>query len=231
MIKAIAIDDEPPALKVLQNYCRKYENIELVNCFSQPVSGLDYLAGNSVDLVFLDIQMPGTNGLEIARRIKPETVIVFTTAFEEHALEGYNLNAIDYLLKPFSYARFCQAMNKVLKFVSNETATPRNNYITVRSDYSLVRIPVSDIFYLEAMDDYVKFFLDNTVKPVVVRSTLKSVIDMLPAGFLRVHRSFVLNKEKISGARKGFVLIGEKAIPIGEKFSNDVAEFMKSGQG
>lgn len=216
---------------MLQNYCRKHEGIELIHCFSQAASGLEYLARHPVDLLFLDIQMPGTNGLQIAKQIKPETVIVFTTAFEEHALEGYNLNAVDYLLKPFSYARFCQAMTKVLKFVSNETPAPGNNYVTVRSDHSLIRIVVGDIVYLEAMDDYVKFFLESTGKPVVVRSTLKAIVDLLPPVFLRVHRSFVVNKEKILGTRKGFVLVKDKTIPVGDKFNREVTDFIKGIQG
>lgn len=227
MIKAIAIDDEPPALKVLQGYCRKTERIELVACFSQPALGLNYLSENRVGLVFLDIQMPGTSGLKIAKEISADTTIVFTTAFEEHALEGYNLNAIDYLLKPFSFNRFNQAIDKVLRLASTIPTIPERNYITVRSDYSLVKLQIEEICYLEAMDDYVKFFLDAPLKPLVVRTTMKSITDILPKIFLRVHRSFIVNVEKINGARKGVVIIKDKHIPIGVKYNQEIAMFIK----
>lgn len=228
MIKAIVIDDEPPAQKVLQGYCKAYETIDLVGCFSQSTEALDYLVNNSIDLVFLDIHMPGSNGLNVAKKINKDTIIVFTTAHEEHALEGYNLNAVDYLLKPISYDRFCQAMDKVQKLTQLPASIPKPDYITVRADYSLIRIVVSDIAYLEAMDDYVKFYLESSTKPIVVRSTMKSTINILPPTFLRIHRSFIVNKDKISGARKGVVLIKNKILPIGKKFNEEVSTFLDS---
>lgn len=227
MIKAIAIDDEPPALRILQNYCKQAEELELLASFSQPSLGLKFLAENQIDLVFLDIQMPGTSGLQIAQKIATDTAIIFTTAYEEHALEGYNLNALDYLLKPFSYDRFTQAIHKAKRFISGATQTPKSNYLTVRSDHTLLRIPVDEICYLEAMDDHVKFFLDSSLKPLIVRTTIKSIVEVLPKAFLRIHRSFVVNVEKVSGARRGFVIINDKSIPIGLKYNDGIAAFIK----
>lgn len=230
-MRAIAIDDEPPALKVLQNYCKQVEDLELVAVFTQPLEALNFLERESVDLVFVDIQMPGLSGLTLAKKLSSNTIIVFTTAFEEYALEGYNLNAVDYLLKPFSFARFNQALTKAKKLAGSAASEPKPDYIAVRSDYSLLRLNVSDIIYLEAMDDYIKFFMENASKPVVVRSTMKSIVEILPPVFIRVHRSFIVNKNKITGVKRATVLVRDTTIPIGKKFSEDVNELVKMLRG
>lgn len=228
MIHAIAIDDEPPALKIIENYCQRHEAVSLLRTFTQPAEALQYLRNNPADLLFIDIQMPGMTGLQLAEHIRPETIVVFTTAFEEYALTGYNLNAVDYLLKPFSYARFCQAITKVQKLLVHTTPeTESPAMITVRADYSFLRIPVHEINYIEAMDDYVKFYLQTSERPVVVRSTMKGIEGSLPPVFLRVHRSFIVHKEKITGLKRGAILLGSKQIPIGIKYSEMVKTYMK----
>jgi DNA-binding LytR/AlgR family response regulator len=214
MIKAIAIDDEPPALEILENYCRRTEKVELMKTFTSTSRALEYLEQFPADLIFLDINMPSISGLEFAKRIPQQSMVIFTTSYTEYAVESYSLNAVDYLLKPYTFARFQQAIEKaeaVQRFQQNE----RQQYLILRVDYSLIRIALPDILFIEGLDNYLKVHVRNQ-SPIVVRMTMKALQEKLPDNeFVRVHRSYIVAIAKISSIRNKMIFIGEEEIPLG----------------
>ena len=214
MIKAIAVDDEPPALEILENYCRRTEKVELMKVFTSTSRALEYLEQFSADLIFLDINMPSISGLEFAKRIPQQSMVIFTTSYTEYAVESYSLNAVDYLLKPYTFARFQQAIEKaeaVQRFQQNE----RQQYLILRVDYSLIRIALPDILFIEGLDNYLKVHVRNQ-SPIVVRMTMKALQEKLPDNeFVRVHRSYIVAIGKISSIRNKMIFIGEEEIPLG----------------
>ncbi|MDI1355678.1 MAG: LytTR family DNA-binding domain-containing protein [bacterium] len=223
MLKAIAIDDEPLALGLIENFCERTEDIQLLKTFTRPLEGLKYLNNFPVDLLFLDIQMPSLTGIQLVSELKQEVKVIFTTAYDNFALEGFNLNAIDYLLKPFSYERFMQAIAKAKKMGQKQDAhsTP---YITVRADYSLIKIDLNKIRYIEGLDDYIKIHLNDS-KTIVARSTMKSILEILPEEqFVRVHRSFIVPKNNITAVKNKTLLLGEVSIPIGNSYVEKMAD-------
>jgi DNA-binding LytR/AlgR family response regulator len=214
MMKAIAVDDEPPALEILENYCRRTEKAELMKTFTSTSRALEYLEQFSADLIFLDINMPSISGLEFAKRIPQQSMVIFTTSYTEYAVESYSLNAVDYLLKPYTFARFQQAIEKaeaVQRFQQNE----RQQYLILRVDYSLIRIALPDILFIEGLDNYLKVHVRNQ-SPIVVRMTMKALQEKLPDNeFVRVHRSYIVAIGKISSIRNKMIFIGEEEIPLG----------------
>ncbi len=224
MIRAIAIDDEPPALDILENFCGQTDFIALQKTFTRPGIAIEYLQQHDIDLLFLDIQMPSITGIEFVRTVKPTLPVIFTTAHSSYAIEGFNLNAVDYLLKPYTYQRFLQAATKArdLHQLQNTTSQP-STYLTVRADYSLIKILTSDIQYIEGLDNYLKIHLTNA-KPVLVRMTLKSILEQLPAAdFVRVHRSYIVPLTHIKNVRNKTIYIGNVDIPISNNYE---AHFM-----
>lgn len=221
MINAIAIDDEAPALKVIENFCSRIDNILLLQTFRKPAEALGFLRQNPVDLVFLDIHMPSQSGLELYKTIGPATLAIFTTAHSEHAVEGFNLNAIDYLLKPFTPERFQQAVNKAAEYLAFRKAHQHGNQseaLLIRSDYSLVRIPTAGILFVEAADDYLKIHQQDKL-PLTVRMTMKSIISMLPpTEFIRIHRSYIVSLRRIDNVRNKTVSIAGRDLPIGTNY-------------
>lgn len=220
MISAIAIDDEPPALKVLEVFCAKTDFIDLHKTFNKPIEALKHLKKFPVDLLFLDINMPSINGLELHREINQDTMVVFTTAYSEYAVEGFNLNAVDYLLKPFTLKRFLQSMDKVKDLYNMRKAKSQEGpqYMLVRADYSLLKIDLDDILFIEGLDDYLKIHLVSG-KPVIARMTIKNVVEKLPSHqFVRVHRSYVVPLQKISSVRNKMIHIANEEIPIGSSY-------------
>lgn len=228
MIKAIALDDEPLALKIIENFCNESENIQLEKVFSKPNDALKYINNFPVDLIFLDIQMPSISGIDFFKSIEKEIMVIFTTAFSEYAVEGFNLNAVDFLLKPFTLERFQQAVGKAHEFYTytNSTEKTKQPYIFIRADYSLVKIKLTDIIYLEGLNDYVKFHLEGQ-KPVVARITLKNLSERLSSSdFIRVHRSYILPLNRISHIRNRMIFIHAEdkmiELPIGRSYEDDV---------
>jgi DNA-binding LytR/AlgR family response regulator len=223
MITAIAIDDEPPALTVLEEFCKKISFIELQKSFTRPSEALKHLRKFPVDLIFLDIRMPSITGIELFKELPQETMVIFTTAYSEYAVEGFNLNAIDYLLKPFTFERFQQATNKANEFYAfnNQKSSAARQHIFIRADYSLVKIMLTDISYVEGLDDYIKIHLRSR-KPVVARLTMKAILEKLPAeSFIRVHRSFIVPLSGITNVRNKNVFLGETKIPIGSSYEEE----------
>jgi DNA-binding LytR/AlgR family response regulator len=225
MITAIALDDEWPALDILQAFCDRIDGIKLVKTFTRTGEAKQYLERNPVDLIFLDINMPAESGLAFARVVPSSTLVVFTTAYSEFAADSYEIDAVDYLLKPFSFERFTNSLQRVqtrrqtLYSVTDETpGNTEPTYLYVRVDYGLVKIPVADIRFVEGLDNYLKIHR-LTDKPVVVRSTMKAMLGKLPMGqFVRVHRSYIVAFDKIRGVRNKTVLMGDVEIPIGSSY-------------
>lgn len=230
MIHALALDDELPGLAVIENFCGRIDYVKLEKTFQQPSEALKYLDQFPIDLLFLDIHMPSLTGIEFYRQVKQNTMVIFTTAYSEYAVEGFNLQAIDYLQKPFTFERFVQATRKAQEYYSlqqNQGKTDQN-YLLVRADYSLVRINFSDITYVEGLDDYLKINLHNQ-KTVIARMTMKAMTEKLPArDFVRVHRSFIVPLQRITNVRNKVISIGDQEIPIGASFEE---EFLKRFKG
>jgi len=226
MITAIAIDDEPPALKVVENFCRKFDFIDLQKTFTGTEEAANYLRKYPVDLLFLDIQMPSISGIDFYKTIEQHTMVIFTTAYSEYAVEGFNLNAIDYLLKPFTIERFEQAVQKANDYTNylkhNNQTIP--DFLFIRADYTLHKIDFSDIVLIEGLDDYIKIQLQSQ-KPIVARMTMKAVMDKLPEkDFIRVHRSFIVGISKVNQIRNKVIMIGDNKINIGQSYEATVFE-------
>jgi DNA-binding LytR/AlgR family response regulator len=220
MITCIAVDDEPLALDILKKYIDKIYFLELKGVFTDPFEAKKMLDETAVDLVFLDIQMPDINGIEFSKIInKKNTAVVFTTAFSEYAVEGFNVDAIDYLLKPIEYDRFLKAVYKAKEYIdylSNQEL--QEGYIFVKSDYQMVKINIKDILYIEGLDDYIKIYLPQ--KSVLTLMTLKTIAQKLPTKeFFRVHRSYIVPITRIENISKSKIKIADKEIPIGVSYS------------
>ena len=222
-LTAIAIDDEPPALQILEHLCKEHSHIELVKTFTRPTEALKHIHKFPVDVVFLDIKMPSMSGLDLAKEIPESTQVIFTTAHSEFAVEGFNLKAADYLLKPFSPDRFEQAISKVIQTASllRSANTQTAGHMLIRADYSLIKINFTDIRYIEGLDDYVKIH-QNGAKTIVARLTLKKLVEKLPAkGFVRIHRSFIVPLTAITSVRNKCVYLDDIELPLGASYEEE----------
>ena len=226
MMKAIAIDDEPLPLVILEAYCAKTELVHLERTFTKVAEAQKYLRKFPVDLLFLDIQMPQMTGIELYKTIEQNTMVIFTTAHSQYALDGFELNAIDFLLKPYSFQRFETAVKKAheifnfQKKAENTTAS----YIFVRADFSLIKVELADIAYVESLGDYISIFLKNG-KRITTRLTMKGVLEKLPADdFIRVHRSYIIPVKGVEKFTGKSIFLLEKEIPIGSLYEE---EFLK----
>lgn len=220
MIKAIALDDEPPALEVIKSFSNQTDYIDLVKTFTKAEEAAKYLSSFPVDLLFLDINMPSISGIDFKKKIVSKTMVIFTTAYSEYAIEGFNLNAVDYLLKPFTPERFLQATEKAkayYQFLHQNTAS-KPDHILIRVDYSLVKVQLADINFIEGLDDYLKIHLAGQ-KPIVTRMTMKSILEKLPqSNFVRVHRSYIVPLAKIESVRNKIIYVVGEEIPIGTSY-------------
>lgn len=223
------VDDEPLALGLLESYVRKTPFLQLAGTYSSAVQAMNELPGKHIDLLFLDIQMPELNGLEFSRMIPSGTRIVFTTAFEQYAIDGYKVNALDYLLKPISYADFLQAAHKAVQwFELLQHPKEEIQSIFVKSDYKLVQIELNKILYIEGLKDYIKIYEENNPKPILSLMSMKAMEELLPAsGFIRVHRSFIVRKDKIRTIDRGRIVFGKAYIPISDSYKQSFQEFLE----
>lgn len=227
MIKAIAIDDEPIALKVIENFCHEIEHITLEKIFGNAEEGLKYLKKFPTDIIFLDIEMPNLNGIDLYKQIKQNTLVIFITSRPDYAVEGFNLNALDYLLKPFTFERFKQATDKARDYFASNN-NQKTQHIFVRADYSLQKIMLDDITCIEALDDYLKIYI-NQQKTIVARMTMKAMLEKLPkTDFLRVHRSFIVPIKKVESLRNKTLQLGDKKIPVGNSYEEEVLKHFSS---
>ena len=229
MIWCIAIDDEKLALDLIEDDILKVPFLQLVKKCRSGIEALDVLQTEKIDLLFLDIQMPDISGIQFLKSLPHKPLVIFTTAYEKYALEGFELDVIDYLLKPYSFERFLKAVNKAQDYLSilekNQAlpAAEENNYssqfIFVKSDYKLVKIEIAEIQYIESLKDYIKIVVGG--KPVMTLSSMKAIEEKLVApDFIRVHRSFMVNIRKIQYIHRNFVMVGDKEIPIGDNYKD-----------
>lgn len=229
-MKCIVVDDEPLALDLLESYVRKTPFLELAGKYSSAVQAMKELANQQVDLIFLDIQMPELNGLEFSRMLPPETCIIFTTAFDQYAIDGYKVNAIDYLLKPISYPDFLQAANKALHQHELMHRTPQDEIdsIFVKSEYKLMQIELRKILYVEGLKDYIKIYEEDNPKPVLSLMSMKAMEYLLPPSqFMRVHRSYIVRKDKIRVIDRGRIVFGKTYIPISDSYKQVFQEYLE----
>ncbi len=232
MIRVVAIDDEPLALQLVKEYVEKTPFLELAGVFDNPVEAVASIKSSDVDLVLLDIQMPDLTGTELAGVISGGPKVIFTTAYEKYALEGFRLDAVDYLLKPFSYAEFLKAVQKAEKLIDlGRKELPslevRNEFLFIKSDYKIRRIDFSEIHYIEGLKDYVKIFLRGEKKPVLSLSTLKALEARLPEDrFMRIHRSYIVSLETVKVIERGRIVYGEVRIPVTDQYREKFQEFL-----
>ena len=212
---SIAIDDEPIALEVIKNLASKVPFLELKACFTNAFEGIEYLQKNKVDVLFLDIKMPDISGIEVSKSLKNPPMIIFTTAYSEHAVEGFELDAVDYLLKPFSLQRFLKACNKAHSLYLLESGGDKqNDFIFLKDGYGQVKVMIDDILYVEAAGNYLNVF--HSSGKVVTRLTLNEVLELLPSEkFTRVHRSYIVARGKVTKFNRHSVFIGDIELPIG----------------
>ena len=220
MISCIAIDDEPMALEVIERYCQKSGLIDLKASFREPVKAIEYLNGESTGLVFLDINMPEVNGIQLLRTLASKPMVIFTTAYSNYAVESYDLNAIDYLLKPITFERFLAAVNKALiqKTFKNGTSKDDDDAsIFVKSGPQTYQVKLNDILYLEKDGNYITIYLND--KNILVRENMGDIFELVPSSdFIRVHKSYVVAIRHITMIEAHQLLIGQAKIPIGSTY-------------
>ena len=232
MINVIAIDDEPLALQLIADYIQMTPDLILAGQFENPLEAARFVGKNNIDIVFTDIQMPGLNGIEFTRSVVKGPVVIFTTAFEKYAIEGFKLDVADYLLKPFTYNEFLAAVRKAERMIKSvrkpaDEVLSNNEFLFLKSDYKIKRINFLNIIYIEGLKEYVRVYTTDSDKPVMSLSSLKILEKRLPADkFMRVHRSFIVNLEKIDTIERSRIVFGKKYIPIGDQYKDKFQEFL-----
>lgn len=232
MITVIAIDDEPLALQLIVDYIQMTPDLKLAGQFENPVEAAQFISKNHVDIVFTDIQMPGLNGIEFTRSMVNGPAVIFTTAFERYALEGFKLDVADYLLKPFTYEEFLTSVHKAERMIRSiakpaDDVQSNNEFLFLKSDYKIKRINFQNILYVEGLKEYVKVCTSDSDKPILSLSSLKILETKLPTDkFMRVHRSFIVNLEKIDTIDRSRIVFGKIYIPIGDQYKDKFQEFL-----
>lgn len=234
MINCIAIDDEPLALELLEDNIAQVLYLNLAGKCNNAIDALKLLKETNVDLVFLDIQMPGLTGLQFIQSLTIKPMFILVTAYEKFALEGFNLNVVDYLVKPVSLERFIRACNKAQELYElkkgNTAVDGRNtdDYFFINVDYSLVKVMYENIMWIEGLKDYIKIYLKDNAKPIIARLSLKLLEDELPSSiFLRIHKSYIISKNFISSVKKSSVLLNNKTeISVGENYKDRIEELI-----
>ena len=238
MLTCIAVDDEPLALSLLEDNISKVPYLHLIAKCGDAFEATKILQEQQVDLIFIDIQMPGLTGLQFIESLAQKPMVILITAYKQYALEGYTLDVVDYLMKPVPIDRFMKACNKAkarheLKMANKQApATAPADYFFVNADYSLVKILFSDIRWIEGLRDYIKIHLKTLAKPLVVRMTLRAIEEQLPATkFLRIHKSYVVNIDSITAIRKNDVFINETELPVGETYRDVIYKITSKNAG
>ncbi|HLK27816.1 MAG TPA: LytTR family DNA-binding domain-containing protein [Puia sp.] len=237
MLRCIAVDDEPLALELLEDNISRVPYLQLEAKCSNAMEAMKELQGKNIDLIFLDIQMPGLTGLQFIQSLPKKPMIILVTAYEKFALEGFNLDVVDYLVKPVSLERFVKACNKAwelfqLKNSDKYPATTSPDYFFVNVDYSLLKISFSDIIWIEGLKDYIKIHLKSSNKAVITRMSMKTLEEELPSQkFIRIHKSYFVSIEHITAIRKSSVFVGTMELPVGENYKDSVTALTgKTGQ-
>ena len=228
----LAIDDEYPATQIIKSFVAKIPDLELLNSFTKATEALQFINEVAVDILFLDIQMPDINGIEFSQSLRRQPKIIFTTAYDQYAVEGFNLDAVDYLLKPFSFDRFAKAVNKAVRLIDLEhnkmgsdsrKKKNKTDFIVIKADYKLHKIKYIDIDYIEGLKAYVSFFVNG--KRYVTLESLKKLEEVLPHDkFLRIHKSYIVALSKVKALEGNMLELENKKIPIGKSYKERVLE-------
>jgi two-component system, LytTR family, response regulator len=230
-MKCVIIDDEPLAVELLEDFVSKVPSLELISSCSNAIEATTIIQNNKVDLIFSDIEMPDFSGIEFIKSLDVKPLFIFTTAYSHYAIEGFNLNAVDYLVKPIPFHRFLKAVNRAQELfnlkIENETVSEstltKTEFIFVKSEYENVKVNLSTIKYIEGLKDYIKIYTDDP-KPILTLSSLKAFEEKLPANFIRVHRSFIVSLNYINSVQRNRIIIDKIRIPIGQNYKD---EFIK----
>jgi DNA-binding LytR/AlgR family response regulator len=233
MIRVLAIDDEPLALQQLAAYIRKIPYLELVAECQSALEAKEILNQENIDAIFCDINMPDLNGMDFVKSLQMPPLIVFTTAYSEYAVEGFKVDAVDYLLKPFGLDDFRRAANRIQERLSATPKTaaeePTDDTIFIKTDYRVVKIAISDIRYVEGMSEYLKIHLDSQPKPVVTLLSMKKMEEYLPSHFMRIHRSYIINLKKIQEVNKNRVIMdADTYLPIGDNYKETFNNYLNT---
>jgi DNA-binding LytR/AlgR family response regulator len=230
-LKCVAIDDEPLALELMQEYIARFPQLKLVYSFDDAISAVELLRNTPVDLLFIDINMPDISGIDLVRSLQERPLIIFTTAHKQFAIEGFELDAVDYLLKPISIDRFTRAVHKAIDYYKykNTPAREDNDCLFVHSEYKLVKIQLAEIEYIESLEDYIKIHIAGT-KPVLTLMSMKKVLEKLPADkFQRIHRSYIVSVSKVKSIQNRKVqLSGVVELPISDSYVNFINTWKKN---
>ncbi|MEO6838949.1 MAG: LytTR family DNA-binding domain-containing protein [Ginsengibacter sp.] len=220
-LKCIIVDDEPLAISFLDRYCKKQGNLEVTETFTDSELALTFLASNEIEILFLDVEMPGITGFELLDKLQYMPKVVLTTSKTDYAFDAFQYNVSDYLKKPISYNRFLESITKITESLNNTTVEPNLEDIFIKTDGKFIRLSYQDILYIESMGDYVKYF--TLAKHYLTHSTLKAVEEkMNPKQFMKVHRSFIVNMSKIKDIQDNSIVIDSKVIPISKALKPDV---------
>ena len=233
-MKCVIIDDEPLAVDLLQDFVKKIDALELVSTFNNAIDAVSFINQNNVDLVFLDIQMPHFSGIDFLNTIEKKPLVIFTTAYSDYAVEGFNLGAVDYLVKPIPFHRFLKAVvraQQILQPVANTAIAENNNapeieqdFMFVRAEYENVKLNFTDILFIEGLKDYVKIYTTDNKFTLTLISLIKLENLLSSKGFARIHRSYIINIKHVKSIQKNKVLISDKRIPISESYKNTFFE-------
>lgn len=231
MMQCIAVDDEKLVLDLLVDNIQKVPFLKLVARCKNAMEAADILHKERVDLIFLDIQMPGLNGLQFVHSLQRPPMIIFVTAYKEHALEGFNLDAVDYLMKPVSFERFLKACNKaneLFQLRQQDVQKPASpDYFFVYVEYKQVKVTIGEIIYIEAMKDYIKIFLTSSVKPVITKMSMKAIEErLIDHRFLRIHKSYIVSADKITSVKRDLVSLGSIELPLSETYKSAVDKML-----
>ena len=229
MIRVIAIDDEPLALQQLTAYIGKVPFLELVAQCESAIEAVDVLNRETVDAIFCDINMPDLNGMDFVKSLAVPPLIVFTTAYSEYAVEGFRVNAVDYLIKPFGLQDFMRAANRIRERKEERGERSEEDFIFVKTDYRIVKVTIADIRYVEGMSEYLKLHLDSQPKPVITLLAMKSLEEKLPTNFMRIHRSYIVNLDKIVEVNKNRVILdNDTNLPIGDSYKEQFNRYIEA---
>ena len=234
MIKCLAIDDEPLALEQLANYIKKIPFLELVARCQSALDAREIMECEVIDAIFCDINMPDLNGMDFVKSLAVPPMVVFTTAYSEYAVEGFKVDAVDYLLKPFGLADFQRAANKVkarydLMNTAVVSSVDEDNAIFLKTEYKVVRLSISDIRYVEGMSEYLKIHVEGQPKPLIVLLSMKKMEERLPNFFMRIHRSYIINLKKIQEVNKNRVIMDRDTwLPIGDNYKEQFQDYINT---